>query len=100
MPGTASAGEATGRVSAAAVARPVSSTINPIPSQTLRRDSAPAAAAAIRVTSVTVASKMGLSDVPNWATAYSFTGVGVASMTTEPTASTGEAAGFVSPATR
>ena len=44
--------------------------------------------------------RMGLSAVPNCATAHSLTGVGVASMTVDPTASTGEASGETSPATR
>ena len=74
--------------------------MNPMPSQIRRRDRAPATAAARSVTKVTVASRIGLSAVPNRATAYSLTGVGVASMTTEPTASTGDAAGLISPATK
>src|SRR5450759_5395025 len=37
---------------------------------------------------------------PRFPTAYSLTGVGVASMTVEPTASTSDAAGLISPATR
>ena len=41
-----------------------------------------------------------MSAVPNCRTAHSLTGVGVASITVLPTASTGEAAGLVSAATR
>ena len=44
--------------------------------------------------------RMGLSAVPKVATAHSLTGVGVRSMTVEPTASTGEASGETNPATR
>ena len=43
---------------------------------------------------------MALSAVPNWRIAHSFIGVGVRSMTVEPTARTGEAAGTVRAATR
>ncbi len=44
--------------------------------------------------------RIGLSAVPNCATAHSLTGVGVRSMTVEPTASTGEDSGETKPATR
>ena len=99
-PGSASTGVATGRVSAARVARPVSSRMNTTPSQVRRRARTPATADASRVTTVTLPSRIGLSRVPNCATAYSLTGVGVASMTADPTARTGEDAGSRRPATR
>ena len=46
------------------------------------------------------AMSMGLSFVPNVRTANSFAGVGAASMSAEPTASSGEATGLTSDATR
>jgi hypothetical protein len=60
----------------------------------------PMAPASSSVTSVTDPMRTGLSAVPNVATAHSLTGVGVASTTVEPTASTGEASGETRPATR
>ena len=92
-PGSASTGAATGRVSAARVARPVSSRMKATPSQVRRRARTPATADASRVTTVTLPSRIGLSRVPNCATAYSLTGVGVASMTADPTARTGRTPG-------
>ena len=53
-----------------------------------------------RVPIATDPMRIGLSAVPNCATAHSLTGVGVRSMTVEPTASTGEASGETNPATR
>ena len=50
--------------------------------------------------SSTLPMRIGLSADPNCATAHSLTGVGVRSMTVEPTASTGDAAGFSQAATR
>ena len=64
------------------------------------RDTSPIAAAARTTTRVTLPSRIGLSLVPKFWTAHSFTGVGVASMTVEPTASTGEAEGLTNAATR
>ena len=51
-------------------------------------------------TAPTLLTRMGLSAVPNVRTANSFAGVGAASMSAEPTASTGEATGSTSAATR
>ena len=53
-----------------------------------------------RVASITLPMRIGLSLVPNSRTAHSFMGVGVRSMTVDPTASTGEEAGFSAAATR
>ena len=60
----------------------------------------PARAASTSVPTSTLPTRIGLSAVPKLATAHSFTGVGVRSMTVDPTASTGEAAGLSSDATR
>ena len=65
-----------------------------------RADSSPATAARRRVTTATLPMRTGLSAVPIVRTAHSLTGVGVASMTVEPTASTGEASGATKEATR
>ena len=51
-------------------------------------------------TTTTDPTSTALSALPNCRIAHSFSGVGVRSMTVEPTASTGEAAGTVSAATR
>ena len=64
------------------------------------RATSPIAAAARAVTRATLPSRIGLSAVPKFWTAHSFTGVGVASMTVEPTASTGDAEGLTNAATR
>ena len=56
--------------------------------------------AATAVTTPTLASRIGLSFVPKFWIAHCFTGVGVASMTADPTDSTGEAAGLTKAATR
>ncbi len=64
------------------------------------RATRPMAPARTSVPRVTEPMRIGLSAVPNWATAHSLTGVGVRSMTVDPTASTGEASGETKPATR
>ena len=56
--------------------------------------------AAASVTRPTDPRRIGLSVFPNVDTAHSLTGVGVASMTAEPTAMTGEASGFTRAAAR
>ena len=52
------------------------------------------------MTSNTEARSIGLSAVPTFAMTSSLTGVGVRSVTTEPTERTGDAAGVVTAATR
>ncbi len=52
------------------------------------------------VARATEPTRIGLSAVPKVATAHSLTGVGVASMTVDPTARTGEDSGDTRPATR
>ena len=47
-----------------------------------------------------MASRIGLSAVPTWAMTSSLTGVGVRSITTDPTEMTGDAAALVTAATR
>ena len=64
------------------------------------RATRPIAPARSSVTTATEPMRIGLSAVPNVATAHSLTGVGVASMTVEPTARTGEDSGETNPATR
>ncbi len=71
-----------------------------IPTPSRRRERTPAAAASTAVATPTEASRTSLSEVPNWAIAHSLTGVGVRSMTVEPTARTGETAGLTKAATR
>ena len=60
----------------------------------------PATAASSSTTNVTEPTRTSLSALPNSRMAHSLSGVGVRSMTVEPTASTGDAAGTVSAATR
>ena len=72
----------------------------PTPTAGWRRESSPARAASARVARETVASRIGLSAVPTRAMTYSLTGVGVRSITTDPTERTGDAAAFVTAATR
>ena len=60
----------------------------------------PASAASSSTTTVTEPTRIALSAEPNSRIAHSFSGVGVRSMTVDPTASTGEAAGTVRAATR
>ena len=72
----------------------------PAPTAGRRRESSPARAASARVARETVASRIGLSAVPTRAMTNSLTGVGVRSITTDPTERTGDAAAFVTAATR
>ena len=72
----------------------------PAPRRNRRRASIPATAESTSTPANTDPMRIGLSLVPNRATAHSLTGVGVRSMTVEPTASTGEDAGSVRAATR
>ncbi len=72
----------------------------PAPSTKRRRATSPATAASASTPRKTDPIRIVLSLVPNCAIAHSFMGVGVRSMTWDPTASTGEAAGFVNAATR
>ena len=58
------------------------------------------AAASSSVAMLTLPTRIGLSALPKVATAHSLTGVGVASITADPTASTGEEAGLTRAATR
>ena len=91
------------RRAAAAPARPRRRPAAPgsaAPRQERRRATTPATAVSSRVTSITLPMRIGLSLVPNSRTAHSFMGVGVRSMTVDPTASTGEEAGFIAAATR
>ena len=64
------------------------------------RASRPIPAATSRVTTATDPMRIGLSLVPKVETAHSLTGVGVASMTVDPTARTGEDSGETRPAAR
>ena len=72
----------------------------PAPSANRRRASIPATAESTSTPANTDPMRIGLSLVPNCLIAHSLTGVGVRSMTVEPTASTGDEAGSVSAATR
>ena len=98
--GMTSWGREAGRRRAATAARAARTTSSPFARGCRLRDTTPMAAAASAVTTATVESSTGLSAVPRVCTAHSLTGVGVASMTVEPMASTGEAEGFTKAATR
>ena len=98
--GRRSAAPAVGRVSAAPAAIATRTTSRPAPRANRRRASRPATAASSSTPASTDPTRTVLSLVPKWAMAHSLSGVGVRSMTVEPTASTGEAAGSVSAATR
>ena len=66
----------------------------------LRRASSPAIAASTSTPAITDPIRIGLSLLPNSRIAHSFIGVGVRSMTVEPTASTGEESGLSTAAIR
>ncbi len=100
MAGRASATVAAGRASAAAPASPTRASRSEAPRTNERCASTPATPASRSVPSSTLPMRIGLSAVPNCAIAHSLTGVGVRSMTVDPTASTGEAAGLSNAATR
>ncbi len=95
-----SCGNDAGRAIAAAPASPARATSRIRASVGRLRETSPIRAAAMAVTRATLVRSTGLSAVPKWCTAHSLTGVGVASITVEPTASTGEAEGFTKAATR
>src|SRR6476661_62471 len=98
--GMTSAGEAVGRRTAASPARAARTTTSTPARPCRRRATRPMAMAARAVTTATLLSRTALSAVPKLRTAHSFTGVGVASMTVDPTARTGEDAGSTKAATR
>ena len=98
--GTMSNGAEAGRNHAASPARAARPTTRMLARLGLVRDTSPITAAARTTTRVTLPNRIGLSALPKFWTAHSLTGVGVASMTVEPTASTGEAAGLTKAATR
>ena len=98
--GTTSVASANGRSSASTPETATSSPRMAAPIGNRRRAMTPATAVSSRVTSITLPIRIGLSFVPNSRTAHSFMGVGVRSMTVDPTASTGEDAGFSAAATR
>ena len=98
--GTASRGPAVGRSTAARPVSATSPTSTSAPRPNRRRASTPPTAASSSAPAETDPTRIGLSAVPNRATAHSLTGVGVRSMTVEPMASTGEEAGLTNAATR
>ncbi len=77
-----------------------STTSNAAPYRNRRRAIIPATAARASTPSSTEPTRIGLSLVPKVAIAHSLTGVGVRSMTADPTASTGDEAGSSSEATK
>ena len=89
-----------GRVSTAVAATATSRTISPSPSARRFLVSSPATAANTSTAASTDPSRIGLSMVPKFLIAHSFTGVGVRSMMLELTASTGEESGCNREATR
>ena len=89
-----------GRSRASTPAIAASPTIMVMPRVSRRAATIPAMPARTSTTTSTEPIRIGLSAVPKVRIAHSLTGVGVRSMTVEPTASTGEAAGTVRAATR
>ena len=98
--GRRSSGPEPGRRTASTPATPASPTRMSRPTVSRRSAITPAIAASSSTTTVTEPTSTSLSAVPNCRIANSLSGVGVRSMTVEPTASTGEAAGTVRAATR
>ena len=98
--GTTSSGSAAGRWSAVNAATPTSTSWRAAPYANRRRASSPATAASTSTPPITEPMRTRLSLLPKRAIAHSFIGVGVRSMTWEPTASTGDDAVFSSEATK
>ncbi len=98
--GTRSRTPALGRSRASTPAIAASPTIMVMPRASRRAATIPAMPARMSTTTSTEPIRIGLSAVPKVRIAHSLTGVGVRSMTVDPTASTGEAAGTVRAATR
>ena len=100
MPGTASLGCTIGRLSTAYSAIATSTASSAAPRRNDRRARSPATPASTSTPTSTDPTRIVLSWVPKWAIAQFLTGVGVWSITSSPTASTGDVAGSVSAATR